>query len=79
MTITVDVSWFEENKYLIKHEDRTVVVIVNNPPVGGIEMYRNEQLVGLEILTSDGLYATDVHRSGQYKLNKVEDVNGNLL
>jgi len=76
----VYVQWVEENKYLLSFEDNTIVKMSIDEKHDNIELYRLGKIVGLEVKTTDGLYAIDISKgSGMYWLNKVEDSDGTIL
>jgi hypothetical protein len=80
MTKVVDVSWIEENVYMVTYNGVVYCVETNtNNTESPISIHVNGSLRGIELRTDEGLYACDIDYSGQYKLEQVEDSNGNPL
>ena len=69
--------------------DKSVIVSVGEPAlmfgpeghelIGRISLFNDFSILGLEIETADGVYATDIAGSGVHELKLVEDADGCVI
>jgi hypothetical protein len=65
-------------RYVINIDGQNILMTLNSE-YENIELYEFMGLVGLSIRAEDGVYNTDITKSGMYKMIRVEDENGQLL